>query len=96
MNELKDKNLLKSEDEINFPPLNKTLSEKKKLPYALKADRCVIDFDKELQSLQNHSEIIMRPRLSTISNNVYIQKFKVKSKASYIYAGETDENYRNY
>jgi hypothetical protein len=43
-----------------------------------------------------HEEFILRPRLSLLMNNVYIPKFKAKSFASYLYAGETEENYNNY
>jgi hypothetical protein len=62
----------------------------------LTSDRTKIDFDNELNSLEIHAINITRPRLSTITNNIYIPKFKAKSFASYLYAGETNENYKNY
>ena len=60
------------------------------------ADRTVINFDNELRSLINHEQIILRPRLSNLTNNVYIPKFRTKGYCAYIYGGETDENYSNY
>jgi len=40
--------------------------------------------------------MINRPRLSFVMNNIYIPKFKAKSYASYLYAGENNDTYRNY
>jgi hypothetical protein len=62
----------------------------------LKADRTINNYDNELESLMMHEKYIKRPRLSSVINNIYIPKFKAKSFASYIYAGETSENYRDY
>jgi hypothetical protein len=62
----------------------------------LTSDRTKINFDNELNSLEMHAKNITRPRLSMIINNIYIPKLKAKSFASFLYAGETDENYSNY
>ena len=43
-----------------------------------------------------HEETFQRPRLEKLVNNIYVPKLKVKSFASYVYSGETKENYNNY
>lgn len=43
-----------------------------------------------------HEEIFLRPRLSVLCKNIYIPKFRAKSFAPYLYAGETESTYNDY
>jgi hypothetical protein len=89
--------MLKSEDETgNMKSTPEIVNEMRRISYTLEQDRCVVDFDRELQSLQAHSEIILRPRLASIVNHIYIPKFKAKVFASYLYDGENSEVYNDY
>lgn len=96
-NRLKSEHLLRSEDEtgnLEDPP--QVVSEIKRMEWILEHDRCVVNFERELASLQTHSEIILRPRLGTLVNQIYIPKFKSKAYGGYMYGGENDETYNNY
>lgn len=62
----------------------------------MKAERSIINYDLEMNSLLAHEKYIARPRLSTLMNHIYIPKFKTKAFASFVYAGENSENYNDY
>ena len=62
----------------------------------MNADRTPIDFEKEISSILKHDEMFTKPRLMHLMNNIYIPKFKAKSFSSYVYGGETSENYNQY
>lgn len=79
--------------EINAPL---KLSEMSKAELLLNTDRTAFTFDNEIRSLVVHEHYVTRPRLSMLTNNVYIPKLKAKAFANYIYGGETNENYNNY
>lgn len=49
-----------------------------------------------MDSLKAHEELFNRPRLTYLTNNIYIPKLKAKSFANYLYAGENADNYSNY
>ena len=55
-----------------------------------------VEFDNELKSLMHHSTLIKRPFLGLVANRIYAYKFRAKSYAPYLYAGETEQNYFNY
>ena len=68
----------------------------KKMDVIMQCDRTNIEFEREIESLRAHEELFNRPRLTYLVNNVYIPKLKAKSFASFLYAGESDDNYNNY
>lgn len=83
------------EDPIVKDP-NYKIVDDQKAEFILENTRTIIDFDNEIKSIAKHEEVFTRPRLSYVMNNVYIPKFKVKSFSSFIYSGESSENYNNY
>ncbi len=70
-----------------------SIHDDKRVDFIINADRTHLDFSKEIDSLLKHELTFTRPRLEFLLNNVYIPKFKVKSFSSYIYGGETPQNY---
>jgi hypothetical protein len=62
----------------------------------LKCDRTLIDFKSEIRSLYIHEQTFERARLETLVKKIYIPKFKAKSFAAYMYAGESPQNYSQY
>lgn len=64
------------------------VAEPKKTEFILDADRTIVDFSGEIESMLKHEEIFTKPRLRFLVNNIYIPKYKVKCFSSYIYGGE--------
>ena len=58
--------------------------------------RFKVEFGNELKSLMYHSKLIKRPFLGDMANRIYAYKFRSKSYAPWLYAGENDTNYFNY
>ena len=82
--------------ESELMSIPKTLDVETKKKYYIEMDRTIANFDNEINSMVNHEHLITRPRLGFLMKLIYMPKFRVKTFASYVYAGENDDNYNDY